>query len=291
MDLKQAITDQIIEIMEGGADEWRKTWRASAAKGLPRNGSTGAAYNGVNFFVLSVVGARCGYPTNVWMTYKQAEGMGAQVRKGAKGVMGIYFQMMQKKKDAAAPATDKAETFPFMRPFWVFNAAQIDGLPESFTVPAPAAEFDSIEAADRLIQASGAQIRHGYTKAYFDVAQDEVCMPAPESFESPAAYYAVAMHELAHWTGGKARLDRDQGGSFGSDAYAFEELIAELGSAYLCAQVGIADSTVPNHASYLASWVKVLKADKSAIFTASKQAGQAYDFLLEKAGLKEVRAE
>lgn len=291
MDIRQAITDKIIAMLEKGGNEARTRWTKAAQRGFPRNGKTGDAYQGVNVLILWDAAIENGYASNVWMTYKQAESIGAQVRKGEKAVMCAYFEMVKRKGNEADQAEGeeggKAGFFPMCKPFWLFNVAQIDGLPESFTAPAEVApEFTPIEAAEKMLAASGAVINHGFDGAFYAPSKDQICLPTRERFTSPENYYATALHELTHWTGHESRLNRQFGKRFGDDAYAFEELVAELGAAFVVGHVGFVDATIENHAAYLQSWLKVLKNDKTAIFTASKQASLAYDFILEKAGMK-----
>lgn len=299
MDIRQAITDKIIAMLEKGGNEARTRWTKAAQGGFPRNGKTGDAYRGVNVLILWDAAIEAGFTSNVWMTYKQAESIGAQVRKGEKAVMCAYFEMVKRKGNEADQGEGeeggKAGFFPMCKPFWLFNVAQIDGLPESFTAPAEVApEFTPIEAAEKMLAASGAVINHGFDGAFYAPSKDQICLPTRERFTSPENYYATALHELTHWTGHESRLNRQFGKRFGDDAYAFEELVAELGAAFVVGHVGFVDATIENHAAYLESWLKVLKNDKTAIFTASKQASLAYDFILEKAGMKattEARAE
>ena len=291
MDIRQAITDKIIAMLEKGGNEARTRWTKAAQRGFPRNGKTGDAYQGVNVLILWDAAIESGYASNVWMTYKQAESIGAQVRKGEKAVMCAYFEMVKRKGNEADQGEGeeggKAGFFPMCKPFWLFNVAQIDGLPESFTAPAEVtAEFSPIEAAEKMLAASGATINHGFDGAFYAPSKDQICLPTRERFTTPENYYATALHELTHWTGHESRLNRQFGKRFGDDAYAFEELVAELGASFVVGHVGFVDATIENHAAYLQSWLKVLKNDKTAIFTASKQASLAYDFILEKAGMK-----
>lgn len=291
MDIRQAITDKIIAMLEKGGNEARTRWTKAAQRGFPRNGKTGDAYQGVNVLILWDAAIESGYASNVWMTYKQAESIGAQVRKGEKAVMCAYFEMVKRKGSEADQGEGdeggKAGFFPMCKPFWLFNVAQIDGLPESFTAPAEVtAEFNPIEAAEKMLAASGATINHGFDGAFYAPSKDQICLPARERFTTPENYYATALHELTHWTGHESRLNRQFGKRFGDDAYAFEELVAELGAAFVVGHVGFVDATIENHAAYLENWLKVLKNDKTAIFTASKQASLAYDFILAKAGMK-----
>lgn len=293
MDIRQSITDKIIAMLEKGGNEARTRWTKAAQRGFPRNGKTGDAYQGVNVLILWDEAIERGYTSNVWMTYKQAADIGAQVRKGEKSVMCAYFEMVKSKGSDATQAEgeeSKGGFFPMCKPFWLFNVAQMDGLPESFAVPVEtASEFNPIEEAEKLLMASGAAINHGFDGAFYAPSKDQICLPARERFTNPENYYATALHELTHWTGHESRLNRQFGKRFGDDAYAFEELVAELGAAFVVGHVGFVDATIENHAAYVESWLKVLKNDKTAIFTASKQAGLAYDFILEKAGMKTTR--
>lgn len=285
MDIRQVITDKIIAMLEKGGNEARARWTKAAQGGMPRNGKTGTAYQGVNVLILWDAAMENCYSSNVWMTYKQAEGMGAQVRKGEKAVLCAYFEMVKGKDKDGENEDGKGGFFPMCKPFWLFNVAQIEGLPEFFTTPAETREFNAIEEAEKLLAASGAVINHGYDSAFYAPSKDQIGLPDRERFTSPENYYATAVHELTHWTGHKSRLDRQFSKRFGSDAYAFEELVAELGAAFLSGHLGFVDATIEGHTAYLDSWLRVLKNDKTAIFTASKQAGLAYNFILEKAGI------
>ncbi len=280
MDIKQAITDKIIAMLEQGGNVSKARWTQSAKGGLPRNGKTGDAYRGVNVLLLWNEAAERGYASNVWLTYKQAASMGAQVRKGEKAVLCAFFDRIQKKGEADQ---EEPEFFLMCKPFWLFNVAQIDGLPADLTAtPAPAADFDPITEAEQILIESGAQINHGFDGAFYAPSKDQICLPARERFTSSQNYYATALHELTHWTGHTSRLARDFSGRFGSEAYAFEELVAELGAAFLAGHVGFVDATIENHAAYLESWIKVLKNDKNAIFTAASHASKAFDYILTR---------
>ncbi len=294
-DIRQQVTDKIIAMLEKGDNQGGQRWTQAAGRGMPCNGTTGQAYRGVNILLLWSEAVERGYSSNQWLTYKQAAGIGAQVRKGETGTMCVYFDMLKRKGAGAATGTgtgtgaddEEASLFPMCKPFWLFNVAQIDGLPESFNTPAPVrCDFTPIEAAEQLIAASGATIHHGFETAFYSIAKDQICLPDRERFTSPENYYSVAVHELTHWSGAESRLAREFGKRFGTEAYAFEELVAELGSAFLCGHIGFVDATIEGHASYLQGWLTVLKNDKTAIFTAAKQASLAYDFILEKAGMK-----
>ncbi len=251
-DIRQLVTDKIIAMLEKGANKGGQRWTQAAGRGMPCNGTTGQAYRGVNVLLLWSEAVEHGYSSNQWLTYKQAAGIGAQVRKGEKGTMCVYFEMLKRKGASTGEDGDEAGFFPMCKPFWLFNVAQMDGLPESFNAPAELrSDFTPIEAAEQLIAASGATIHHGFDTAFYSIAKDQICLPDRERFTSPENYYSVAIHELTHWSGAESRLAREFGKRFGTEAYAFEELVAELGSAFLCGHIGFVDATIEGHASYL----------------------------------------
>jgi antirestriction protein ArdC len=275
-DLRQQLTDRVIEMIEQGGLCWVRGWQK---KGMPRNGKTGNDYRGLNVVFLWHRADRAGYSSNVWLTYKQAQELGGQVRKGEASVLCSKFDMV-KKKEKNEHGED--EFYPMCKPFWLFNVAQIDGLPASFYVPTPPA-FAPNEAAENIIADSGARFIFAGDQAFYSPAFDAITLPPRASFLSAENFYATALHELVHWTGSKTRLDRLQNEArFGSDAYAFEELVAELGAAMLGAEIGLTGETMANHAAYVDGWLKILKADKTAIFSAAKQASAAVDFLLNR---------
>lgn len=283
-DLKQDITNQIIELMEAGPGKWKQTWAAAANNGMPVNATTGKPYRGINVVLLWMAGVEAGYPTNKWMTFKQAQAVGANVRKGEKSVACVFFDMI-KKKDAQE---GEDEFFPMAKAFHLFNVAQIENLPsEMLTTDMTPPAFSPDELAEMFIRDTEAVIEHHGSRAFYSPKHDKIVLPMPEAFTTPANYYATAAHELTHWTGHKSRLDRDfsKNTRFGDESYAFEELVAELGAAFVCGLFGFVDATVENHASYMASWIKVLKNDKNAIFTAASQAGKAFDYLVELTGI------
>lgn len=285
MDIRQVITDRIISILEKGVSEARSRWTSAARRGFPVNGKTGVSYQGANVLVLWDEAIERGYSSNVWMTYKQAEGMGAQVRKGEKAVLCAYFEMVVKNSQDQ-PDQDNSDEgnakgfFPMCKPFWLFNVAQIDGLPETLTKIEPEKEFQPIEDAEKLITATGATIKHAGERAFYSPSADQITLPFQERFICPEFYYATALHELTHWTGHPSRLNRQFSKRFGDEAYAFEELVAELGAAFVAGHIGFVDMTILDHADYVNNWLSVLRKDKTAIFAASKQACRAYDFIL-----------
>jgi antirestriction protein ArdC len=281
-DIHQHITNRIIAALEAGPGEWQKPWRQTAG-GRPRNIASGKAYRGVNTLALWVEAMASGYSSSLWGTYRQWADRGAQVRKGAKASYVVFFKEIAIAETDPESGERQDATRLFARATPVFNADQVEGLPVEAALPASPVEPQA--AADALIAASGATIiTQGQTARYI-AALDEIRMPARELFTGSATssatetFYATLLHELVHWTARADRCDRDLGGRFGTSAYAMEELIAELGAAYLCADLGITAEPRADHAQYLAFWLDVLKQDAKAIFTAASKADQAVRFL------------
>ena len=279
--LYDEVTAQIITQLEEGIFPWVKPWNSgNAVTGLPRNAISGRHYSGINILILWGAVIDGGYPSQDWLTFRQALAVGGCVRKGEKGRTIFYADRFspddERQKEGEG---DKPRTIPFLKRFTVFNAAQCDGLPERLTAePAPLPERELHDQAEALIAATGADFRTGGTKAYYNVGADFVQVPPQPAFTHQIDYYRTALHELGHWTGHKTRLGRDQTGSFGSALYAREELCAELASAFLCAALGIVPTV--RHADYLGSWLAVLRQDNRAIFKAASQASKAADYLL-----------
>jgi len=278
-DLRQDVTDRIIELMEGGVIEWKKSWRTAAESGIPKNAVTGMPYRGINIVLLWMAAFQSGFTSNKWMTFLQAKQLGANVIKGQKGTYGIKYKLVEK-KDAKE---GEPEFYPMTKPFYVYNLDQIENLPENFkSDPALLPNtFVADDVADKFLNATGAIIEHRGNAAFYSPVWDKIVLPQREAFESTESYYATAFHELVHWTGQTGRLNRLQSTTFGDDEYIKEELVAELGSAFVAAEFGFVDATVHEHASYLDSWIKILKEDKTAIFKAAKQASAAYEYLLQ----------
>lgn len=284
MDLRADITNTIISMIEQGAGEWQRPWSRLAALGLPRNLATGRAYQGINVLLLWHAVQSRGLGRSDWLTFRQARAMGRHVHKGAKGVMCIFYQMAPRKSGASdddGADGPQGSHGPALKPFWLFNADDIDGLPVRDTSAAQV--FEPIREAEMVLMASGAAIAHGGDHAYYDPVADAIRLPFPEVFRTQADYYGTALHELTHWTGHPGRLAREFGKRFGDAAYAFEELVAEIGSAYVLADLGLVDSTLAGHASYLQSWLKVLRRDKTAIFSAARHASAAHALISELA--------
>jgi antirestriction protein ArdC len=237
---------------------------------MPGNASTGRSYSGINIPILWASADANGYPTHAWMTFKQAQDHKANVRKGERGTHVVFTKPVVFKGE-----DDELEKRSMLREYTVFNIAQIDG----FTVaekPLPP-EPERHATVDAFIAATNAQIRHGGDKACFVPSLDFINLPPASSFKSIEPFYAVALHELGHWSGFKPRLDRDLSARFGTRAYAAEELVAELTAAFLCAHLGIVGEL--RHAGYIENWLDLLRHDDRAIFTAASKASQAADYL------------
>lgn len=272
-DLYTEITEQIIQLMEegkcGNGIKWDK-----GNNGLPSNFETKQNYSGVNVLLLWDAIYKNGYSCSQWLTYKQANDMGGQVKKGSKGVRCIFFNHIEKE---SKENPQEIERIPFIKPFTVFNIEQIEGL-----VNEQQEKSFCDETAEHILKGSGANIIEIGTKAMYVPSKDTIFMPERHLFEDSKSFYAVAFHELTHWTGSKDRLNRDFSGRFGSESYAVEELVAELGASFLCSDMGFTSQTLPDHASYIENWVSVLKKDKRAIFTASSQASKAHTYIKQK---------
>jgi antirestriction protein ArdC len=273
VDLYQAVTDKIAEQLENGVAPWVKPWTNSGFGGLPYNAATGKAYRGINVMMLYAPAAGEG-----WMTYKQAAEVGAQVKKGEKGSMVVFFKPLTiEDKNRPAGSEPSTKSIPMLKYYTVFHTSQIDGLPEKFlpkTVAQPT-EKQRIEAAEQYL--AQAKINHGGDRAYYSIDRDSITLPFQDQFKSVDDYYATALHELTHWTGHSSRTAREYGKRFGDQAYAREELVAEMGAAFLCAKTGITAQL--QHASYIQSWLKVLKNDKRAVLVAAGAAQRATDFV------------
>ena len=279
-DLYQEVTDKIIASLERGAAPWIRPWQDDKSGGfMPHNAISGKAYRGINVMLLLA----SPYASPAWLTYKQAAEHGGNVRKGEKGTMVVLWQF-NKRTVKNDDGSETSKTVPLLRSYTVFNIKQCEGvkLPKRRNVVAPVEPTE----IDEMINGIGARITYGGNRACYTPSLDLVSMPNRGAFVSMDAYHATLLHELTHWTASPARLASDLSGRFGSASDAAEELIAELGSAFLCAELGVQIEKL-QHVDYIADWLRVLKSDKRAIFTAAKHATAAADYLAAAMGRRE----
>ncbi|WP_066663950.1 MULTISPECIES: ArdC family protein [unclassified Sphingomonas] len=285
--LYDEVTRRIIAELEAGRFPWVQPWgRAEGTgptPGLPRNALTGRTYSGVNVLILWGAVIEQGFPSQGWLTFRQALEAGGNVRKGERGTTVVYADRFtpEAEKERAREAGEEARAIPFLKRFTVFNVAQCEGLrPGLAPEPVPLPEREIVPLAEEVIAASGVDFRVGGTKAFYVPSADYVQVPPQPAFFEQVNYYRTCLHELTHATGHPSRLGRNQTGAFGSKDYAREELVAEMGAAFLCASLGIVPTV--RHADYLAGWLDVLREDNRAIFRAAGQASKAADWLLAR---------
>ena len=277
-DIAQEITDGIIAALESGVSPWQKPWKELGCNGdtIPHNASTGKAYRGGNVFWLFIQQEVRGFQSAGWMTFNQAKALGAKVRKGEKGTPVVFWKIMEREDKE----TKKTKTFALLRHYTVFNVDQIDNLPEEITNPdgreIPAIP-DLADWVNATLQLRGG-IQHGGDQAFYAPGRDAIRVPHVDQFSSEDAYNATLLHEATHATGAKSRLDRLTAAPFGSEEYAKEELVAEMGASILAATLGL-NYEIENHASYIGSWLKALKNDNRFIFSAASQAQKAVDYI------------
>lgn len=279
-DLYQSVTDQIVAALEAGSPPWVRPWNGGNVDPNPVNAATSRPYRGVNVLLLNLNAMASGFERNRWMTFQQALSLGAHIRKGERGTQVVFFKMHE--IDAAPAerrASDERKLIPLLRAFTVFNVDQIDDLPTNLAPPVPETPlWARLDEAERLIEASGAQTRHGGTRAFYSPSEDVIQLPPRQAFRSSSDYYATALHELTHWTGHPARCNRPLGRRHGIEAYAFEELVAEMGAAFLANHCRLPGRL--QHDSYIASWLAALRNDKRLVFSAASLAQKAADYLL-----------
>lgn len=279
------ITQEIITRLEAGTKPWIKPWRGVPVSRPLR--SCGIPYRGMNVFWLWMVADMCGYASPFWMTYNQAQSLGAQVRKGEKSTIAIFYKSYTKEVEVPDTGEKTDEARRVLKAYPVFNADQVESLPERFH---PAATLELVEPEgreaelDAFFAAIPVNLRHQSGEAYYEPTADRVTMPPVSLFNGFDHYYATLAHELSHWTGHASRLGRDLKNRFGTAAYAAEELVAELSSAMLGAELGLPVTHLDNHASYIEHWLKLLKDDDRAILTAAAKAEEAASLLLKLGG-------
>ncbi len=280
-DVYEKITATIIDAIENGCGSYEMPWNTFGA--LPANASSGRPYRGINVLVLWATAAKYGYATSLWATYQQWRELGAQVRQGEKSATVVFWKFYGEdgERDAEQPEDDRQENSKqrcFARAYHVFNANQVDGfsLPEIPKLP----EAQRIEAAERFFRNAGARILESGSRAYYDSKADEIHMPPFAFFKKADYFYSVLAHKSVHFTA--PRCNRQLGNRFGSEAYAAEELVAELGSAFISAELGLETQPQTENAPYIENWLKVLRNDVRAIFAAASKAQQAVDWLFSR---------
>lgn len=284
-DVHEAITNQIIAAIDAGTGKLQMPWHRSGANIMrPVNVASGNGYRGINTIALWAAADAFGYDHGLWGTYRQWQDRGAQVRKGEKSSLIVFYRVFD--NDAADDAGDEDRRRRCMaRASRVFNVAQVEGYQASGPTPNDN-RVDPVIAAETLVNATGARVAEGGDRAFYSIREDAVTMPDRYRFidtksgSATQAWYATLLHELTHWSGASHRLDRKFGERFGDDAYAMEELVAELGAAFLCGDLGISAEPRADHAAYIDSWLRILKGDRKAIFAAASAANKAAEYLL-----------
>jgi antirestriction protein ArdC len=282
-DVYARVTSQIVNAIEQGVSNWRMPWHTSGKFAFsPINVTSKKPYRGINTVCLWAAAQAKGYECGEWATYQQWQDRGAQVRKGEKATLVVFWKFAN-----SATETDDGDDTPksgsrllFTRGYSVFNAGQVDGY-----TPKPDAETpveQRIQSAEQFFSRINAHVVHLGNRAFYSPDGDTITLPPFPAFFTPMDYYSTRAHETGHWTAKADRCNRELGKRFGDSAYSVEELIAELTAAFVCARLGLSSEPRPDHAQYIASWLRVLKADKRAIFTAASKAQQAADYLVQR---------
>src|SRR5215470_488928 len=291
-DVYQKVTDAIINAIEPGVGNWRMPWHTSGRNAFsPINVTSRKAYRGINTVCLWAAAEAKGYESGEWGTYRQWQDRGAQVRRGEKSTTVVFWKFANdvESQEDGDEHPSAGSRLLFTRGYAVFNASQVDGYTPKADPEQPMVE--RIERAEGFFRAIGATVRHGGNQAYYAPISDHIQMPPLALFKESIGYYSTLAHEHTHWTAPASRCDRQLGKRFGDNAYAAEELIAELGAAFTCAHLGLSTEPREDHAAYIASWLTVLKSDSRAIFTAASKAQQACDWLIQRAGCNQPALE
>ena len=283
-DVYANVTAQIITAIEQGAGNWKMPWHTSGKFAFsPINVASHKPYRGINTVCLWAAAQAQGYERGEWATYQQWQDKGAHVRKGERATTVVFWKFANgETQESGDDQPASSSRLLFTRGYSVFNAAQVDGYTAKAEADMPMLE--RIAQAEAFFTSIGATVRHGGNQAYYSPASDHIQMPPFQAFRDSVSYYSTLAHEHTHWTATAGRCDRQLGKRLGDAAYAAEELIAELGAAFTCAHLGLSTEPRPDHAQYIQSWLRVLKADKRAIFTAASKAQQACDWLVQRAG-------
>ena len=285
-DIAAGITATILAKLEAGTKPWVQPWSGQPVSRPLRH--CGAAYRGINTLLLWMAAEERGYASSYWMTYRQAEIFKGQVRKGEKCTHAVFYKSIAPGEPASGDEVSDEECTTksrrLLRQYAVFNADQIDGLPERYHAQAKAVQKmpESIHRPklEALFDKIPAIVRHNGFQAYYNRTRDEIVLPPIDAFETYEGYFSVRAHETAHWSGAEHRLGRKFGARFGDSAYAMEELVADITAAILGGALGLPEAELDNHAAYLAHWIKILKSDKNAILTAASKADEAVNFIL-----------
>lgn len=281
-DVAAEITDLIIRKLEEGVAPWSRPWQTCGSGARPLRHS-GDPYRGVNALYLWALGDAHAYRSRYWMTRRQAEALGGNVRRGEGGAISVYYSSFRKHETHPQTGREVERSIRFLRHYLVYNADQIDALPAWYYAPdlppAPIAESDRQAAIDAFFAAIPADVRHGGGQAYFSPTFDYIQLPARSAFRTMDFYASVRAHETVHWSGHSNRLGRTFGKRFGDGAYAMEELVAEVGAGLVCADLGLPNVLHDSHASYVGHWLRILRGDKSAIIHAAAKAEQAFAYL------------
>lgn len=283
-DLYQEVTDKIIAALEQGVSPWVCPWDCSGLDVVPVNHATGIAYRGINVILLWLSQMTGNYLQSRWLTCRQANAAGGQVRKGEQGTALVFYKPMERRTgEFDGEGNEIIEKFPLLRSFTVFNLAQVDGL--SLDDPRPRQGFEPLEEAEQLLAASGVVVHHGGIRAFYRPSTDEITLPDRDRFSNAYDYYATAMHELTHATQAGHRCGRKPYVTeVPRGAYSFEECVADIGCNLVLAGLGI-NGNVIDHASYIDGYLAVLKEDKKAIFKAAAEAQKAHGWIIAQAGL------
>lgn len=277
-DLYADVTNRIITALEQGTPPWICPWQNGSA--MPSNLATGKPYRGINVLILSVEAMGHNYTDSRWLTFRQANELGTRIRKGEHGTSIVFYRLREISEgtgDVTDAVTAARRGVPMLRSYTVFNASQLECIPDRFALR-PVVAWQPVSEAEQVINKTGAVIHHGGDHAFYRPSDDSIQLPPLASFSQSVDYYATALHELCHWTGHSSRLNRVLGRRHDIDAYAFEELVAEIGAAFLCAHTGLPARM--EHASYIDSWLDALRRDKRLIFVAAGASQKAADFVL-----------
>jgi len=281
-DVYARVTSQIINAIEQGVSNWRMPWHTSGKFAFsPINVASKKPYRGINTLCLWAAAQSKGYERGEWATYQQWQERKAQVRKGEKATLVVFWKFANSsaETDDGDDTSKSGSRLVFTRGYSVFNAAQVDGYTPKADPDTPIEQ--RIESAEVFFQRINAHVVHQGNRAFYTPADDTITLPPFAAFFTPLDYYGTRAHETGHWTSAASRCNRELGKRFGDNAYSVEELIAELTAAFVCAHLGLSSEPRPDHAQYIASWLRVLKADKRAIFTAASKAQQAADFMIQ----------